>query len=586
MTKINKSLELEQQNKLPPSENKQIALALSGIMLCLVLVGLDTAIVNPALPKIVESLQGFSLFAWVTTAYLLTSTSAIPIASKFGDMFGRKKVILYSVLIFLTGSVLCGAAPSMLWLVIFRGIQGSGGGALLANGMALIAELFKDSAQRARWQGYISGTFAMTNLLGPSLGGFITDSLNWRWIFYINIPLGAVALTALTFNVPNSIARGKRKIDWWGAVTLVGMVLSFLLALTWGGQKAPNGYPWISPQILGLFAATIIFMISFIFIEARAPEPILPLQVIALPVMRKVLLMVFCFGALLLGITLFIPLYVQVVLGQSAASSGAITTPLAVTQLMVSIVATQFIGRVGILKIPLVIGGIFVLIGLGLLFSLGVNTPTWQVTLFLIIFGIGLGPLNPAMTITVQETVQRKDLGVGIGSIQFFRSIGSTVGVALIGTFVTTSYTSKISTSPGLATLTPQTLDLIREPQNLLDKQLAGSLSPGIISSIKEAVVEALISGFIISAIFAIIIATLAIFLLPAIRIKITRKRKGEEAQVPVISNEVDLSDEIPLVDRVLKGKGNEIMTSPQTEEGINWQIRLSKKETFPWFHK
>ncbi len=208
------------QNRPAPSENKQIALALSGILLCLILMSLDTTIVNPALPKIVESLQGFSLFSWVTTAYLLTSTASIPVASKFVDMFGRKKVILYSVLLFLTGSVLCGIAPSMIMLVVFRGIQGIGGGSLLANGMALIAELFSDSAKRARWQGYISGTFAMTSLLGPSLGGFITDSLNWRWVFYINIPLGAIALTALTFNVPKSVGYGKRKIDWGGRLLL------------------------------------------------------------------------------------------------------------------------------------------------------------------------------------------------------------------------------------------------------------------------------------------------------------------------------------------------------------------------------
>jgi EmrB/QacA subfamily drug resistance transporter len=509
-----------------PSENRKLALALSGIVLSILLSALDQTIVNPAMPRIVEELQGFSLFAWVTTSYLLASTATIPIAGKFGDMFGRKLVLISAVVIFLAGSMLCGAAPGMIWLVIFRGIQGIGAGALQGNAFAQIAELFPDTAKRARWQGFISASFGVSSLLGPSLGGFITDNLSWRWVFYVNLPVGALAITSLALNLPNANATGRRRIDWWGAGAIIGAVVCLLLALTWGGQKPPSGYAWTSPQILGLFGASLALAALFIFIETRVADPIVPLQLFAMPTMRVVVIVSLGIGGLILGTILYIPLFVQVVLGQSASSSGAITTPLALAQITASILTTQFIGRIGNLKIPLVVGGIFVLAGIALFFTFGVDTPTWQVTACMIVVGFGLGPLMPGTTILVQETVPRQNLGVGISSMQFFRAIGSTVGVTLVGTFVTNTYVSNITTAPVSRNLSPQVLEAIQQPQNLLNKQLAGTLSPEVVGTVNQSLVDAMHHGFMISACFALLVAVLVIGFMPNLWIKTGKKRK------------------------------------------------------------
>ncbi len=531
--------EITLENKGPAKQpivldNKNLALALSGIVLSILLASLDQTIVNPAMPRIVEELQGFSLFAWVTTAYLLTSTATIPIAGKFGDMFGRKLVLITAVVIFLLGSALSGAAPGMIWLVIFRGIQGIGAGALQGNAFAQIAELFPDTAKRARWQGFISACFGVSSLLGPSLGGFITDNLNWRWVFYVNLPVGALAITSLLLNLPNFNPSGRRRIDWWGAGAITGAVVTLLLALTWGGQKPPNGYGWTSPQILGLFAASIILAGLFIWIETRVEEPIVPLKLFTIPTLRVVVVISLGVGAMLLGTTLFIPLFVQVVLGQSASSSGAITTPLALAQITASIVTTQFIGRIGNLKIPLVAGGILVVTGIGLLFTLGLDSATWQVTACLIVVGLGLGPLMPGTTILVQETVPRNNLGVGISSMQFFRAIGSTVGVAMIGTFVTGTYVSDINASPTVQNLSSQMREAIQEPQNLLNKSVAGTLPHEVVGAVNASLVDAMHHGFMITAFFAVLVAILTIFFVPNVWIKTARSRKGKANARPL----------------------------------------------------
>ncbi len=512
--------------KEPISDNRKLALALSGIILSILLAALDQSIVNPAMPRIVEELQGFSLFAWVTTAYLLSSTATIPIAGKLGDMFGRKWILLSAIFIFLLGSALSGAAPSMFWLVVFRGLQGIGAGALQANAFAMVAELFPDSAKRARWQGFIAAAFGLSSVIGPTLGGFITDNLQWRWVFYVNLPVGALAVAALLINLPATKASGKRKIDWLGAATITAAVVALLLALTWGGQKQPRGYAWNSPQILGLFAAAALLTGLFIFIETKVIEPIVPLHLFKVPMVRSVAVISFTLGAVMLGATLYIPLFVQVIQNQTASSSGAITTPLALALVFANIMTGQFIGRIGILRIPFYGGAIITLLGVGLLTQLDVNSPLWEVTLFMIVVGFGLGQIMPSMTIAVQEAVERRDLGVGISTVQFFRSIGSTVGVAVIGTAVTNSYASGINAAPGVSALPPKLLEVIQEPQNLLNKQIAASLPQNLVGAVHESLANAVHNGFLIS--LGICAVTLiAVITVPNLRVRSDLKRKA-----------------------------------------------------------
>jgi EmrB/QacA subfamily drug resistance transporter len=509
------------------SENKALILGLSGIILSILLAALDQTIVGTAMPRIVEELQGFSLFSWVTTAYLLTSTATIPIAGKLGDMFGRKWLMLAAVVIFLLGSILSGAAPSMIWLVIFRGIQGIGAGALMSNAFAVIGDLFPSSAKRAKWQGFIAAAFGMASVFGPALGGFITDNLNWRWVFYVNMPVGLVALVALVFTLPNKPGAGRRKIDWLGSATIIGAVVSLLLALTWGGQKEPHGYAWASPQILGLFLGALVLTALFIKIELKVAEPILPMHLFKVKAIRSVGLISLSIGAVMLGTSLYIPLFVQVVMGQSASGSGAIMTPLSLSVVFANILTGQFIGRIGILKVPFFTGAAFLITGIGLLMTLTASSPLWEVVVFMIILGAGMGMIMPTMTIAVQESIERKDLGVGTSTVQFFRSIGSTVGVALVGTSVINSYSANLNELPVVKSLPAPAQALLQEPQNLINAQLVSSLPGQVISAVQGALAHAIHNGFLITLIVGAILVV-GVFMMPSIVVKSAHSVKAE----------------------------------------------------------
>jgi EmrB/QacA subfamily drug resistance transporter len=513
----------------PTSGKKSHVLALFAIIMTMLLTALDQTIVNPALPRIVEELQGFSLFAWVSTAYLLTSTAAIPIAGKLGDMFGRKPVLLISVVIFLLGSLLSGAAPSMLWLIIFRGLQGIGGGALQANDFTTIAEIFPDPARRARWQGFIGGVFGLSSVIGPALGGFITDTVAWRWIFYLNLPVGALAIIGLLLYLPYNKGDGSQKIDWWGAATITGSVSALLLALTFGGQPAPKGYPWLSPQISGLLIVAVALAGLFIWIEAKTAQPIMPLHLFKSTTVKAIAAISFSLGVIMLGALYYIPLFVQVVGGQTAASSGAITTPLAITMVITNILAGQFIAKVGTLK-PLIIAGALVSVtGVSELTLLNVTSQGWEVTIVMIVIGLGLGLIMPISTIAIQESIDYRDLGAGISSVQFFRSIGSTVGVAIIGSVVTTGYVNNINAASGVSALSVSLLEVVQEPQNLLNKQLAANLPNNIIGAMQQSLSEAVHGGFLIVLAVSLLTFLITLFI-PAIRIKTLAKNKTEQA--------------------------------------------------------
>ena len=528
------------------SENKALILALSGIILSILLAALDQTIVGTAMPRIVEELQGFSLFSWVTTAYLLTSTATIPIAGKLGDMFGRKWLMLAAVVIFLLGSILSGAAPSMFWLVIFRGLQGIGSGALMSNAFAVIGDLFPSSAKRAKWQGFIAAAFGMASVFGPSLGGFITDNLNWRWVFYVNMPVGLVALLALIFTLPNKPGVGRRKIDWFGSAAIIGAVVSLLLALTWGGQKEPNGYPWLSPQIIGLFAGAIVLTGLFLFIERRAAEPILPLHLFKIPAIRSVGIISLTIGAVLLGTSLYIPLFVQVVLGQSASGSGAIMTPLSLAVVFANILTGQFIGRVGILRVPFFTGATVLMIGVGLLLTLNASSPLWEVVVFMIVVGAGMGMIMPTMTIAVQESVERKHLCVGTSTVQFFRSIGSTVGVALVGTSVINSYSSNLNGVAAVKALPAQLQEVLQEPQNLINAKVASALPAQIVEAVRVALADAIHSGFFITILIGVALV-IGVLLMPSIIVKISLRAKANTTPNP--ENPSTAMDEKSLVE-------------------------------------
>jgi EmrB/QacA subfamily drug resistance transporter len=416
-------------------------LAVAGLMLALFLVALDQTVVGTALPKIIAELNGFERYAWVTTAYLLASTSMIPVIGKLGDVYGRKWFIVSGIVVFLIGSALCGAAWGMTELIIFRGIQGLGAGMIFSNIFTSIADIFPDPANRARYQGVFFGVFALSSVVGPTLGGWITDNLDWRWIFYVNLPLGIFSLFALPFVLPQSGRRRRAKIDFLGAATITVSVVALLLALSWVGE----GYAWDARRVVTAFIVSSILLGAFVPIELRAAEPVIPLSLFRSRVFISASLLMFCVGIGMFAVILYTPLFVQAVLGKTATGSGTVLTPLVFSMTAVGVIGGQIIARVRRVKPFTLFGTLVMFFGVYLLTTLDVNSTPATVALFLMITGLGLGLIMPTATLAVQSTVDRSILGVAISATQFIRSLGSTVGTAVVGSIVTKGYANDLA---------------------------------------------------------------------------------------------------------------------------------------------
>ncbi|CAA9451793.1 MAG: Uncharacterized MFS-type transporter [uncultured Rubrobacteraceae bacterium] len=482
-------------------------LAVAGLMLALFLVALDQTVVGTALPQIIADLEGFELYAWVTTAYLLASTAMIPVIGKLGDVYGRKWFIVGGVVVFLIGSALCGAAWGMLELIIFRGVQGLGAGMIFANIFTSVADIFPDPARRAKYQGLFFAVFALSSVIGPTLGGWITDNLDWRWVFYINIPLGLVSLVALPLVLRQSAARtGRVKIDYPGAATVTASVVALLLALSWVGE----GYDWGATRVVAGFVASAVLLALFVPLELRAEEPVIPLSLFKSRTFTSAALLMFFVGIGMFGIILYTPLFVQGVLGESATNSGTVLTPLVFAMTAVGIVGGQIIARVRRVKPFTLFGTVVMTFGVYLLTTLGTGSSTGTVALFLTVTGLGLGLIMPTATLAVQSTVDRQLLGVATSATQFIRSIGSTVGTAVVGSLVTSGYARDLR-----ADAPPQAPDrlvsALDNPQALVSDEARAALSRavsevpggegvlnGVLSAARGALSGAIHAGFVL----------------------------------------------------------------------------------------
>ena len=413
-----------------------VVLAVAGLMLALFLVALDQTIVGTALPKIIADLHGFEKYAWVTTAYLLASTATIPVIGKLGDVYGRKWFVVGGVVVFLVGSALCGAAWGMTELVIFRGIQGLGAGMIFSNIFTSVADIFPDPARRAKYQGLFFAVFSLSSVVGPTLGGWITDNLDWRWVFYVNLPLGLFSLVALPLVLRQSERRPGAKVDYLGAATITASVVCLLLSLSWVGE----GDPWGANRVVTGFVAAAVLLAAFIPIELRAKEPIIPLSLFKGRVFVTSSLLMFFVGIGMFGIILYTPLFVQGVLGKTATGSGTVLTPLVFGMTIVGIVGGQIIARVRRIKPFTIFGAVAMSLGVYLLTTLDTGSTQATVALFLAVTGVGLGLIMPTATLAVQNAVERRMLGVATSATQFIRSVGSTVGTAVIGSIVTKGY--------------------------------------------------------------------------------------------------------------------------------------------------
>jgi EmrB/QacA subfamily drug resistance transporter len=432
-----------QEDRLTGAALRTVFIAL---MLGMFLAALDQTIVSVALPTIVGDLGGLNHLSWVVTSYLLASTISTPIYGKLGDMYGRKPVFLVAILIFLAGSMLAGLSQTMAELIGFRAMQGIGAGGLMVGAQAIIADIVPPR-ERGRYMGLIGSVFAVASVAGPLLGGFLT-SISWRWIFYVNVPIGIVAVVIVTTRLHLHTPHRQHRIDYLGAALLSGGVGALILLATWGGTE----YAWGSRQIIGLGVVGVVLLAAFVWQERRAAEPILPLQLFRSPIFSVANAMGFTIGMAMFGAIIFIPLFLQIVYGVSATSSGLRTIPLMAGLLVTAVLSGRAISRIGRYR-PFPIAGTAVLVvGMFLLSLLGVHTPTWVASAYMVVVGVGLGLVMQVLVLVVQNDAQPQDVGVATASATFFRSMGGAFGVALFGTIFATRLSDQLAGLPHTVT--------------------------------------------------------------------------------------------------------------------------------------
>jgi EmrB/QacA subfamily drug resistance transporter len=428
---------------------------LGAILLALLLGALDQTIVGTALPRIVTDLNGNDLYTWAVTIYLLTSTISVPFYGKLSDVFGRKPLLLFGITVFLVGSVLSGLSGSMEQLIIFRGIQGIGAGSLFPISLAVIGDLFTP-AERGKYQGLFGAVFGLSALIGPALGGFITDNISWHWIFFVNLPIGLVSLVVVARVLP-SIRRphGSLNLDWLGGLVFVAGMIPLLVGLT-NKQSAD----WTAPQVGGLIALGLALLTVFLFIERRVKEPIVPLDLWRDRTYAGTIIATFFASFGFFAAVIFLPRYYQVVLGESATASGYALLPLLVGVIGSSIASGQIVARTGRYKGLLLAALTLLGVGSFLFTNLAATTSTPVIWLWQLVLGIGIGPTLAVFTIVVQNAVPFSRLGVATSNLTFFRQIGGTVGLSIAGSLFGTQ----------LAGLLPQRLAANGVPQQLADQ--------------------------------------------------------------------------------------------------------------------
>jgi EmrB/QacA subfamily drug resistance transporter len=432
----------------PPGYNFTIGRILAiyaGLMVTLLLAALDQTIVATALPRIVSDLGGITQYSWVFTAYMLTSTVTVPLYGKLGDVYGRKNLFLFAIVVFLLGSALCGAATDMTQLILFRAIQGIGAGGLFPLSLAVIGNIVPPR-DRGRWQGLIGAVFAAASILGPAVGGFIVDNASWRWVFLVNLPVGGLALVVISITMPRRAPQTAHTIDWLGAGLLAAGVGSLLMGLVWGGKD----YPWTSGHVIGALVLAAVLLTGFGLVERRAPEPILPFDILRNPIVAGSIACMALVGMAMFGTISYVPLFVQGVIGTSATSSGVVLTPLMLGAVATSLLTGQLISRTGRYRWNVVFGPLVLAIGMFLLSRMNVHTTNGEAARNMVIAGVGIGSMMQVFVISVQNAVSRAHIGSATALTQFSRQMGATIGVTVIGAIVNHGLPSGVGGTEGI----------------------------------------------------------------------------------------------------------------------------------------
>ena len=498
--------------------HSEIIQVMIGLMAGMFLAALDQSIVGTALPRIVSDLGGLEHLSWVVTAYLLTSTASTPLWGKISDLRGRRPMFQLAIVIFLVGSLIAGAAGSMPMLIAGRAVQGLGGGGLMALALAIIGDIIPPR-ERGRYQGLFGAVFGVSSVAGPLLGGFFTDGPGWRWIFWLNIPIGLAALFITSRALHMPVVRRDHKVDYLGAALVVGSVSSILLYLSWAGEQ----YGWTDPFSLVLLGLGLLLALGFFLVELRAAEPIIPMRLFRGPVFRWSVVFASIMGMAMFGGIIYLPFYLQVVKGYTPTESGLALIPMVIGIFITSIGSGALVTKYGRYKIYPILGAALTLISMFLLSHLELSTAYSMFAVLIFLLGAGLGFTMQTVVVAVQNEVDFRDLGTGTSSVTFFRSLGGAFGTALFGAVLSNRLTHYLAEAfagaPGAAGSIGGSMSDISKIE---------ALPPEVRATVLEAFVQALQDIFLVAIPF-VAIALVVAFLIPELPLK-TRHDAIEEA--------------------------------------------------------
>ncbi|CAI8792667.1 MULTISPECIES: MDR family MFS transporter [Bacillus] len=504
------------------SQNKvsKTKFVVAGLLLGILMAAMDNTIVATAMATIVGDLGGFDKFVWVTSAYMVATMAGMPIFGKLSDMYGRKRFYIGGLLLFLLGSILCGTAASIEQLSIYRAIQGIGGGALMPIAFTIMYDIFPPE-KRGKMTGLFGAVFGTSSVFGPLLGAYITDYISWHWVFYINIPLGLISFFFISKYYKESLQYRKQKIDWTGAITLVISIVCLMFALELGGKE----YAWNSNMILGLFATFAIMLIIFFFVERRATEPIISFHLFKKRLFAASQGVAFFYGATFIICTVYIPIFVQGVLGGSASNAGLILTPMMVGSVVGSQVGGQLASRTSYRNI-MIVSGIFFVLGIYSLGTLTLETSRTLVTIFMILTGLGVGFSFSVLSMSSIHNLEMRDRGSATSTNSFFRSLGMTLGVTIFGTIQNQIFTDKLKAvfPPELAKMVPKGGDT----SFLLSPHATEKIPPQILDGIKQALGTSIADTFFWALIPAVL-SIICIILMGKERLLTGTKKKQKQ---------------------------------------------------------
>ncbi len=525
------------------TEKRKITI-MSAIITAMFFAAINQTIIGVAMPRIIAKLGGMDYYTWTITIYLLTSTVATILVGKLSDIYGRKPFILMGIGLFMFGAFLSGFSKDIFQLIFYRGIQGLGAGVIMSTAFTAVGDLYAPR-ERAKWTGVMSGVFSLSSVLGPVVGGYVVDHWSWHWVFWMFLPLGIVAFIMIWMLFPKVERRPGESIDYFGSLFLTVTIVLLLLGFSWAGD-GQGKYPWTSWQILSLFGGSAVALAIFTWIQTKVKSPVLPFTLFKNRVVTVSNLVGFILGAGMMGTMIYVPFFVQGVKGIPPSYSGYIMMPMSILMTVTTTLVGQIISKTGKYKKMAIAGLVTMTVGLLLLYLMDMNTPVYLVVLYMCIFGIGIGISMPIFTLTVQNAVSQWELGVATASMQLFRSLGSTIGIAVLGTVMSSQLAKKMKESFTDTPFNPSQMDpevasqfqKLLDPELLLDQpklaEIQEQLPPEIqgmaeqlVEMVREVFSYAITSTFLAGAI-VLFLAVIVTFFLPEIPLRSAKDKKVE----------------------------------------------------------